>query len=651
MKHDYSSQLKPILPKAMDTILGDRPYFAVTASGRLLTPTLVTSHEDQQTYRLGETDLLAKVKVETDGVHRVMVQTIELINSGEAPLPPLQQLSTLSVPLGLGPRGRPQLHWIGGGLTHSFYPPLAYRENTLSFGYPLPDARGRGYITTSGPDGRTSNQDLPILQVNWEIEGAPMGIWGALEWSGMWTLGLRATPPDEGGWLFSGGPQIRDLTLAPGETLSLPPTYIGFFEGDLQDGCNRARRYLYDVICPDYDGHRPLPPASYDHWFGVGERIDEAFLKRQVDACAELGLEFFVLDASWFPGAKQAFSHGVGNWERVDLEKFPNGLEPLAAYVRDKGMKFGLWFEVERGHRSSDWVKNHPNWYIDLGGEYLHLDLTQTQVQDAVIKLISDWIQRLDLRWSRWDYNIGPKPFWEKLDSTGKVQFAYLKGLYRVLDTLMQRHPQWLIECCASGGRRIDFGTLKRAHTIWFSDHSDDPHICRLMQTGAARYLPGHLTNSSIQVNLGEGDGRFQESAVLSRMAGALSFDGDVASWSPELRERFQRLVDIYREYRHLLVKDFYALTPYPRTVEDWDVIEFIDPQTTDAVILAYRVAGRTSQRVVSPRGLRSDCNYEVTLPLEGGGFTISGTQLMKEGISISLPVDRATIHRLIPSS
>jgi alpha-galactosidase len=64
------------------------------------------------------------------------------------------------------------------------------------------------------------------------------------------------------------------------------------------------------------------------------------------------------------------------------------------------------------------------------------------------------------------------------------VQFAYVEGLYRVWDTLLARHPSLKIDDCASGGNRIDFGTLRRAGTMVISDHADDPHVCRLMQTG-----------------------------------------------------------------------------------------------------------------------------------------------------------------------
>jgi alpha-galactosidase len=150
------------------------------------------------------------------------------------------------------------------------------------------------------------------------------------------------------------------------------------------------RRYVRDALAPDVMGRRPHPIAAYDHWFGIEQRISEPLLRRQADRAAELGLEYFVVDAAWFGGATANFAYGVGNWERVDETKFPGGLEPLAEYVRSKGMHFGLWFEPERGRRGSDWVVQHPTWYWDTGHPLnLQLDLTRREVQDAVIEMLS----------------------------------------------------------------------------------------------------------------------------------------------------------------------------------------------------------------------------------------------------------------------
>ena len=70
--------------------------------------------------------------------------------------------------------------------------------------------------------------------------------------------------------------------------------------------------------------------------------------------------------------------------------------------------------------------------------------------QERVIAVIGDWVERLNLKWIRWDYNFGPTPYWTVADPTGKIAFRHLEGLYRVLDTLVARFPDLVIETCAA---------------------------------------------------------------------------------------------------------------------------------------------------------------------------------------------------------
>ena len=58
---------------------------------------------------------------------------------------------------------------------------------------------------------------------------------------------------------------------------------------------------------------------------------------------------------------------------------------------------------------------------------------------------------------------------------------------------------------------------IRRAHTCWFSDHTDFSAVCRHMQARANRFLPGNLLNSSVAVHLGKGDEGFDDMAILSR--------------------------------------------------------------------------------------------------------------------------------------
>jgi alpha-galactosidase len=567
---------------------------------------------------------------------------VTLRNPTDRPSIPLSAVKPVALGWSDLPREAIRVRAVGGGLTHAYYPPGAYRENAVVF------RRGHGerFRIESGPDGRSSNRDLPFLQMT--VGGADGGLVVALEWSGQWYQQIGPTAGLQGQLAWEAGIPVRDLVLAPGETLALPTAHLIAYEGDEHAGGNACRRYVYDRVCPDLGGQRPLPPISYDHWFGIYCDFDEPFMRRLVDRAAELGLDYFVLDAGWFAGCGPGgqFSQGTGNWERLDPAKFPSGLEPLADYVRSRGLKFGLWFEPERAHRSSDLVRQHPDWFFDLGTPYLHLNTALPAVQDYVIRVVGGWIERLGLEWSRWDYNIGPKPYWDAADPTGKIQFAYTAGLYRVLDALMTAHPTWLVECCASGGRRIDLGTLRRAHTVWFSDHTEDALVCRFMQSGANRFLPGHLPNSAVPVDRAAGDDATSDADVISRMCGALSFDGDIASWSQGLSDRVAELVAAYRGFRHLLVADFYPLTPHPTRPAEGEVVQFVSRDGADAVVLGFGGTGPAGEAVVRPRALDAGATYLVRDPLGGAETRRSGRELLEAGLVLPL-ASGAAIRRL----
>lgn len=479
-----------------------------------------------------------------------------------------------------------------GGFMMDLYPCTAYDIRRLHF---LEDSY---HAIMSDAGGQSSNAYLPILMVTRKSQGDRRGFWYGMEWSGEWYLSadLRRA---ENRFRCDAGVPVRRLRLDPGEELAFPALYVGAFTGDDADGTNHLRRYLWQRHQPDYLGKRPLPRVSYDHWFGIGNVVNETALRPQVDRAAEIGVETWVHDAGWFGD----FGGDVGNWNAAVASKYPNGLEPLARYTREKGMDFGLWFEPERAMRGTWAQREHPElfWVDPRGGDTFHVNLARRDAQDWVIALLGGWIERLDLRWSRYDYNIQPAPYWRAADPTGKVQFAYVAGLYRVLDELRRRYPQWMIENCASGGRRIDLGTLARSHTHWFSDHTRNPHVCRWMQLRAARFLPGNCPNSSVAIWQGARGPADIDEAVTSRMMGKLSFDGDIASLSAAAAARCRHWIEVYKRCRHLVVQSFRQLSPIPREPEEWDVACFAAEDGSEGLLGAFTVGTPSSDWTFAP--------------------------------------------------
>jgi alpha-galactosidase len=549
--------------------------------------------------------------------------------------------------------------FANGGTDERLYPPVAYRTREFA-------SADEPLVIGSDEGGRSSNRTLPLLMSTLEGGGFQEGLFCGMEWSGAWYI--RFEPGERSRSALRAGIQLNSIRLAPGESIDLPSVHVGFFTGDFDEGTNALRSYLYEHVCARYQGERVLPRVSYDHWFGIDNKLNIENMKREVDRAAELGVEVFVVDAAWFIGD---FPEGVGNYQ-VNRQKFPGGLEELSDYAGQHGLGFGLWFEPERVVEGTSLALDHPDWIVEdpvswCKKKCFHLNLARTDVQDFLIDLIGGFIQRYNLKWSRWDYNINPMPFWSQADPTLKIQFEYFKGLYRVLDTLMQRYPDWMVEGCASGGRRIDIGTIKRAHTFWFSDQTDIPANCRYMQARANRFLPGHLLNSSVAVGLNKGDDGFDDTAILSRMLGKLAFDGDIASWSPGLTARYSQWVRLFKEIRHLLVQDFYQLAPLPAANKDWDVVEFASYGHDEAIIFAFAgsdgdlpLDAHLHAHTFMVKGLDAASHYDVFRCMGDGRASHPGDHpgslsgghpgagLMTLGMEISLRPGEAGLWRVI---
>ena len=632
---------------------GDSPGFRISAEDRDLQFSLVEERDGHCVCSNREHGLALTSRVNERGSSLVISSVLE--NHSETPSPPLDVIEPLHLVFE-HPIAQWQLIYANGGAKQAHYPPSAFKTHDI---FRLRDS----LKIESPPLGRSSDLHLPILMSVSQCSDERGGFFCGLEWSAAWYIGLSMEPEESMGKAISGlktalkvGVKVAGLQLDPGESLKLPPVHLGFFAGGAREGTNALRRYLYEDVCPTYQGQPVLPRVSYDHFFGIANECDIALLKTQADRAAELGIETFVFDGSWY---EKGHPLGAGNWHDADRSRFPDGLEPLAEYVRELGMDFGLWFEPERAMEGTHFLEEHPDWFVPVPvwrwkhhprAQVYQLELSRKEAQDYVIELLGRWVRKLDLRWIRYDYNSEPMPYWNQVDPTGKIQFSYMEGLYRVWDTLLREHPNLMIESCSSGGRRLDLGSIRRAHTFWISDETRDPLICRFTQARANRFLPGHLLNISVPVWRNWGDQGFDSTSILSRMLGKLSFDGDIASWSPELTSRVAGWVNVFKQLRHLFVQDFHQLLPTPQNLDNWDAVEFVSYHGDEAAVFAF--AGQEgSSTTLSLRGLHENRKYRVLSQDGGRPLVRGGGELMKEGLMVEGRAFEGQLWHLIDES
>ena len=133
--------------------------------------------------------------------------------------------------------------------------------------------------------------------------------------------------------------------------------------------------------------------------------MNEARILADVDRAAEMGIDVFVVDTGWFEKS--------GDW-RVSRERFPNGLEPVVARLREKGMKLGLWFSPTEAAESSEIHARHPeavmSWHGVAAAPHSVWETEQSRfhclvsaywqsVADELIRCYRDW----GVTYFKWD--------------------------------------------------------------------------------------------------------------------------------------------------------------------------------------------------------------------------------------------------------
>lgn len=484
----------------------------------------------------------------------------------------------------------------------------------------------------SAAGGRSSGKDLPFFLVH--NDTANRGLFIGIGWSGQWQADFRPNVPRNTTRVTIGMPGMN-LALPPGEKISSPRVLLGLYQGDSYVGSNALRRILYDHYVALLGDIKPLPPVSWNHWFTFDNAISEDMLKRQVDAAAGLGIEYFCIDSGWFDGA---FPAGVGNWT-VDRAKFPNGLAPIGKYVAKKGMKLGLWFEPARADAGTRLSREHPEW---LTGNQVKLEVPEAR--EWLFKMMCGFIDEAHVQWIRYDYNFDPLAGWDRSDkpeTRGLSQIRCLEGEAELFDRLRRKYPDLLIESCASGGRRIDLDTMCRAHTYWKSDYTYDLPMARWQETGGNRFLPGVLLNTNLPA--GSQATRFD---LHSLFAGPLGFATDWTKLDAPARDRIRQEIAAYKKVRHLLNKDYYPLFPQTFDLTQWAGWQFNDPAAGEGFLVVLRPKESTyASADIRLRGVEPDKMYKLTRIDGSQPRDVSGMELLS-GLTVPLRQGESEVLR-----
>ncbi len=487
------------------------------------------------------------------------------------------------------------------------------------------------------------------LTTNYEENDGGGGIIVAIGWSGQWAASFA----HEGdGIKICAGMELVRLRLYGGEQIRTPRILLLFWRGDdFLVGQNLFRKFILAHRSPKRNGQPVTLPLSCSSC-GPPDEANQATEQNQIEFASEFvryGVEYFWLDAGWFEGR---WPNGVGNWfPRKD--GFPNGLRPLSDALKRMGFKgLILWFEPERVFQGT-WIdREHPDWVLRLPNNPNGLlNLGNEEARKWLTEHISKMIEREGISVYRQDFNIDPLPFWRAADPPdrqGITEIRHIEGLYEFWDELLRRHPNLLIDNCASGGRRIDLETVSRSVVLWRSDYFYFEPVGQQCHTyGISLWLPTTATGSGFPMAY----------SLRSAMNNGV---GLWVPWSPkaphEIYSRYvpwanweagkaidvdfaKALVEEFKRVRHFFFGDFYPLTPYSTDDDVWMAYQFHRADLNAGVALAFR---RSKCQQPSLRlklhGLSESGVYEVEISdeqLNRKTLTLTGKQLT-DGIEVS---------------
>ena len=524
----------------------------------------------------------------------VLEYQARLRNGGAGVIPEIKEFGPLSLYL-RGDQGDLKVHWVVRNAYKKYELTLKDSFSVSGGSWNAPDSAG--WIAIEN----VAKKEILFLGVEWES---------------YWRVSLQR----------QGSRVLLECTLErftrdlePGAEMVSPRVFLGVSHGDIDDSLrdlhDYLRRYVLPPVLPEF------PWVTYNIWGTSGDGSTESDILKEIPFIADLGIEVFYVDASWYkgsckvPGLGDWFS-GLGNWHSEDLLKYPRGLAYISQQVHQAGMKFGLWFAPQMvdtsliGDRIPEtWIarRDGGNLVTNPGrangwGSITQICLGNPEVVEFLKDSIASAVKRYNLDWVKWDGSGLPGLVCNRGDhghQIGDGHLAAIGGQYQVWQYLHRLYPNIVLEECGYGSR-LDYGLARYMRTNWLDDSSGDALPVRKRVINGtyvypAPYLETWIYKSSEIDN--EKDPDILNTTVRSRMLGLFGVGCRIKAvpherlslFPPEAVEAIKRNIADYKKYRHLLHEDVHHFPPPSDKPYLGDAIQFCRRDGSESVVMVFQ--------------------------------------------------------------
>ncbi|MFE1836755.1 alpha-galactosidase [Streptomyces sviceus] len=428
---------------------------------------------------------------------------------------------------------------------------------------------GRGVWSSCGrlPMGGLTDRRLGRTWV-WQIEHNGGGWhWECGERDTLAYLALYGPNDTHHGWRHP---------LEPGARFTTVPVALAFSdEGGPDEAFAALTRYRRATRRPHTD-HERLPVVFNDYMNCLmGDPTTEKLLPL-IDAAADAGAEYFVIDAGWYDGENGGWWDSVGAWEPA-ASRFPGerGIHEVLDRIRERGMVPGLWLEPEVIGVRSPMAKSLPDEaFFRRDGVRLtesgrhHLDLrhpaARAHLDRVVDRLVGEW----GVGYLKLDHNIDPGSGTSA--HPGETPGAGLLGHNRAhldwLDGILDRYPHLVVENCSSGGMRWDHALLSRLQLQSTSDQQNLQLYAPIAASAPTAVTP---EQGAVWAYPQPADSLDEVAFTLANaLLGRIHLSGPLPDLHPEARALVHEAVATYKLIRADLA---HAVPSWPLGLPAWD--------------------------------------------------------------------------------
>ena len=158
----------------------------------------------------------------------------------------------------------------------------------------------------------------------------------------------------------------------------------------------------------------------------------------------------------------------------------------------------------------SELYEKHPDWIVchptrdarpGRGGTQLVLDLSNPQVQDFIFNIVDDLMTNYpEIAYIKWDANMSIGDYgssYLKGDKQSHLYIEYHRAFRKIMERIRAKYPDVVIQACASGGGRANYGVLPYFEEFWTSDNTEA--LQRIfMQRGVSYFFPAVAMGSHV---------------------------------------------------------------------------------------------------------------------------------------------------------